>query len=452
MGSRSNISIAVALLLIVQCFGQESPPPAVAPQPEKPRVTRTALEVESITDIPFVTSPFIAAPVVCGGDRSIFVRTASSGAVGNLIAISSDGKWTTSFDLNKMTDIVDPSATTFFVRDVEVYLLVRGSLLEGELRRLRRPDGSLETQPLHSDTRYYVAHFKSDGTYMGAVSLDIPMVPLQIGVFQNGDFLIAGTTKDRQQARVALVKSNGQFDRFIELKDDIRIREEADPTGADPAALPRIGKRFGEGFADAVRVSTIIGDGRNLLLVRKGQNSPVFSISAGGKVESTRLNVPDGYRLWDIRTTRDFWVALYMHRISDAAGVEFSSMAIEPNTGKVLEAYSYERFPGFGLACTDGIEFSFLIRDDNKLRVLKLISSHRSSSRKQLEVFGAWSSIERRARQAETFPGWSAYRHVPAPLGATSLAYPGRGGLAGLKDSLEINSSALISGGVSPAP
>lgn len=375
---RGLLLLLLALLSFV-CFGQEPRSSAADStlQKEKQPVKTTALKVESVTDISFPLNPFIVAPVVCGEEGTILVRTTASGGVGDLTAISKDGKWVKSFDLTKMTDIVRPSARAFFVRDSDVYMLVHGSSLESEVRTVRRPDGSTEKQVVPDRTLYFVAHFKQDGSYRGAVSLDIPILALQIGVFPTGDFLIAGTTKDMQETRIALVNANGQFNRYVELKDDIRLQRDTNTTGTDPSSLPNRGKRFGEGFNEAAQISSIVADGRSLLLVRKGQQIPVFSISAGGEVENIRLDVPEGYQLWDIRPTPNFWVALFVHRISDTAGVEFVSMAMQPNTGKVLQSYSYERFPGFGLACTDGTEFSFLIRDDNQLKILKLISSGR---------------------------------------------------------------------------
>jgi hypothetical protein len=47
--------------------------------------------------------------------------------------------------------------------------------------------------------------------------------------FGDGDFLIAGTDKDGP--RVAIVGSNGQFRRFVELKGDVHARDESDKPG-----------------------------------------------------------------------------------------------------------------------------------------------------------------------------------------------------------------------------
>ena len=382
MGRKLNKALMLSLFVCVSCLSQEPSSQVTASVPQQIQRRPTALKAESAVDVLFATNPFIVAPIMCGTDGTIFVRTATSNSVGNLLAITSDGKFTTSFDISKVTDIMNPSPTTFFVRDSDVYMLARGSMPEDKILALKRPDGSTENQRIYA-SQHFIMRFKRDGSYAGAIPLDLPLVPLQVGVFPDGEFLIAGTTKDRQEARIALASSSGQFSRLIELKDDIRLRSELEDTGrSSPTSLPRTGARFGEGFSEAIQTSSIISDGRNLLLVRKGQKAPVFSISPGGDVKAIHLNVPQGYSLWDIRTTPNLWVALYMHRISDAQGVEFSSMAIHPDTGEILESYAYDRFPGFGFACTDGIEFSFLVRENNKLKILKLLSSHTFSSNK----------------------------------------------------------------------
>jgi hypothetical protein len=337
------------------------------------------LERESTVDVPFIAQPFLTVPIVCGADGKIFVRAATTGGVADLTGISSDGKSVTSFNAGKMDDIVNPSPTTFFIGDSDVYILVRGSKSDGSTLVLRRPDGSTERQQA-SSSQQFIAHFKDDGTYLGAVSLDLPFRPLQLGVFRDGDFLVTGITTDNQETRVAMVKSNGQFNRFVELKDDIRLRTDSGDDTASPLSLPRTGKRFGEGFSEAVQGSTIIPDGTNLLLIRRGQRTPVFSISPGGQVQSIQLDVPSGYSLWDLKPAHKVWVVLYTHRLAEGAGVEFSSVATDPTTGKSLQSYSYAKFPGFGLACTDGIEFTFLVREDNKLKIVKLTSSRSSPS------------------------------------------------------------------------
>jgi hypothetical protein len=200
---------------------------------------------------------------------------------------------------------------------------------------------------------------------------------MQFGVFSNGDLLVAGvlpnTHPPSTQPRVALVKSNGQFQRFLELNGDLQLKESEQTAlkEGDPEALR---KHFNEGLVTAVQLSMIVGHGRDLVLVRLGQRTPLFSVTPGGEVRAVTPEVPEGYGLHDLKSAGDRWIALYTRPISNDKGVDFQTYALDPSTGKEIGRYSYPKFLGLGLACSDGLEFRFLTRDQNKLEVVTLLA------------------------------------------------------------------------------
>jgi len=308
---------------------------------------------------------------------------ATYGAVADLVSISSDGKDVVRFERARMSDVPQPVPGAFFATGSDVYLLTRSVVPTSETRKLRDPTGSVKDVPL-TRSQYVIAHFKSDGSYIGAIPLDIPFTPLQLGVFIDGGFLVAGVAKDANEPKIALVRSNGQFHRFVDLQGDIQLRSDQSGSEREPpsTSLPRVGKRFGEGFSDSLHNSAIVPYGRNLLLLRSGQDTPVFSISPGGSAEAVHLEAPEGYKLWALKTVANEWTALYTRRISDTEGVEFATFALEPTTGKAIARYTYPKFLGFAMACADGVEFSFLVRENEKLKIVKLLSTRRSSSKK----------------------------------------------------------------------
>jgi hypothetical protein len=55
-------------------------------------------------------------------------------------------------------------------------------------------------------------------------------------------------------------------------------------------------------------------------------------------------------------------------------GEQLSTYAFDPQTGQPLREYLFPKDLGWGLACTDGNEFSFLIADSEKktLNMVKL--------------------------------------------------------------------------------
>src|SRR5262249_19073815 len=143
-------------------------------------------------------------------------------------------------------------------------------------------------------TKDYIAHFKRDGSYVKAIPLDLPFHPMQLGAFANGDFLVSGTTQNHEP-RVALVKSNGQFNRFLTLKGDIHVKDNSKESPDDRAALPANSDNFWDSLKAALGSSQIDSDGRNLLLIRTGSKAPIFSISPSGEVSSLVPDMPQDF-------------------------------------------------------------------------------------------------------------------------------------------------------------
>jgi hypothetical protein len=223
----------------------------------------------------------------------------------------------------------------------------------------------------------YIAHFDHDGNYMGAVHLDLPFQPLHLGVFDDGDFLIAGMEPSTGEPRVAIVGSNGQFRRYIELKGDVHLQDESDAPNKrnDLTALPRYrpSQTHGESVFDVVSLSQIAKDGPNLLLFRPF-NGPVFSISAAGQVEVHKLGAEGDYRLFTIKPTSSAWIVELIREIpSHGAAEEFMTLAFDPQTDSPLREYFFPADLGWGLACTDGNEFTFVMADTES-RNLKLVT------------------------------------------------------------------------------
>ncbi|HEU4414218.1 MAG TPA: hypothetical protein VFT65_05495 [Candidatus Angelobacter sp.] len=343
-------------------------------------IRTSALEVVSTVEVAAPCDPFLTLPVRCASDRTIFVRMADTSGISDLVSISSDGTNVIRFSSNKINDVLNPKTCAFFVSQSDVYMLASGSTPQEHSLRVKKPNGDSEEQRMAA-IQEFIVRFGRDGSYRGAVRLDLPFTPYQVGVFPGGDFLLAGATPDNQ-VRLALVKSNGQFQRYVELEGDIQLESQVSTPEekSGHVALPMNGKRFGEGFQDVVRVSLIVADGPRLLLLRKVAGAPIFSISAGGDVRTVTPKVPKGYSLADLKTTPNEWIISYTHRISDTAGVAFETYALNPASGEIIQGYSFPRLLGLGMACADGLEFSFLTREEEKLKIVNLLSTNRSSS------------------------------------------------------------------------
>ena len=359
-------------------FQQLAGSPQAPREASSPRPPAVALEVKSTVDVPSMGDPALILPVVCAEDQSILFRTNMLGTVSDVVAITPEGKQKAVYRISQVSDVTQPKALTFFPRGKFLYLLVRGYKGTGERRTLRRPDGSTESQVTYETPTFYIAKFEENGAYRGAVELEVPFRPLQFGVFENGDFLVAGATQDLVQTRIAMVRSNGQFVKFIELTGDVHLKSSA--ADDEKSALPESGKRFGDSLRDVLQTSKITADGGRLLLVRKGTAAPIFAFTSGAEVKPVNLDVPSGYRIDEIKTTGDFWIGVFTRRMAEGGGVEFAINAIDPESGKTLNTYGYPRFPGFGFACSNGREFSFLTNSDQKLKILTLQPTQHYSS------------------------------------------------------------------------
>jgi len=333
--------------------------------------TSVPLEVRSTVDVRSLGGTGFTLPAVCAEDGAILVRSTAFGSIGDVVAIDKDGVQKASYPASSASDITQPRAIAFFPRGKYLYLLVRGYKGSAERRTLRRPDGTTETQLSYERAAFYVAKYEANGDYRGSVELDLPFRPAQLGVFESGDFLLAGASGDRQHARVAMLRSNGQFIKFLDIEGDAALKN-SENAQKSPGVLPERGKRFGEGFMDIVLTSVIAADGPRLLLVRRGTNLPVFTITAGGEVNAVKLQAPADFNLMDIKSTRDAWIVAFTHRISGSGGLETTIRAIDPQTGKATQTYTYSRAFGLWLACANGREFTLLMKSGEAFKILTL--------------------------------------------------------------------------------
>lgn len=112
---------------------------------------------------------------------------------------------------------------------------------------------------------------------------------------------------------------------------------------------------------------------------------PQFDVAMSLAITS---DVPSGFTLYDLRASQNMWVALFTHPHSDDpknVAVDIETYALDPVSGKAVARYVYPGFMGFGLACSDGVDFTVLERPSDKLELVKLVPAHASSSEKTKE-------------------------------------------------------------------
>lgn len=352
-------------------------------QQRSEQTTRTSipeqlLAIVSTTVVPSLLSESMSLPVQCTDTGKIVVQLATmqmgpNGNVDDPVAISSDGKSVTRFGREKINDITQPIPLEVFLEGDDVYVLTVGHGGEAEQIDVRTPKGDVEHQR-GSTHRWYVAHFHADGNYAGAVPLDLPFHPMKLGVFANGDFLIAGAY--RTEPRVAIVGSNGQLREFLTLKGDVHLKQ-PNATGKeeDRNAFPEFSPGHVENsLTDVLFTSQIVReDDGNLLLFRPTGGS-VFSISPSGEVRVRKLDIRGEFSLYAIKPSRSLWIVELTRHLSNGPAEEFDIYAFDPHSGTPLKRYTFPQDLGFGLACSDGVEFTFVMAntDGKGLKLLKL--------------------------------------------------------------------------------
>jgi hypothetical protein len=365
--------VSLATYSFSQSVLQRSGPSTVA------ATEKVSLSEVSAVEVPSLPAESIGAPLLCDHDGRIVFRLATpESGVEDPVSVSKDGKTVVRFGREKINDIPRPVLLSVFLLGSDVYILTRGSIPLGSDAKLRTPTGDVISQPT-SKSVTFVAHFEHDGNYAGAVRLDVPFKPLHLGVFENGDFLIAGAEPSTGEPRVGIVASNGQLRRLVELKGDVHAEEESNASGKDkdkdPTALPRLSPpgSAAPSLFKAVYGSQIANDGPNLLLFRP-MNGPVFSVSPSGEVRVHKLKAEGNYRLYTIKAAGNSWIVEFLHDLPNSAAVELSTYAFDPESGAPLREYFFPADMGWGLACADGDEFTFVMANQktNALRLVKL--------------------------------------------------------------------------------
>jgi hypothetical protein len=372
------MALLCAVALSYPCIAQEVSSSRNAAEP-----VTIPMEVASTVQVSSLPAESIALPLICSPEGAIFLQLATLNGIEDPISISSDGKTVTRFGREKISDLPHSTPVQMFVGGTDLYMLVVTTSPLGRAVEWRTPAGQLQ-RVQDGKFNFFIVRFQPDGNYLGAVPLDLLFQPLHFGVFENGDFLIAGMDSHREPHE-ALVSSAGQFERSVEIEGDVHLRSDSDASKKqnDRMALPQSAPSndyFTGSLSGVLYASQIIRDGPNLLLLRPG--SPVvFSISPGGEVRTQELKVPREYKLSTIKAVRNMWIAEFTHDYADDRGWEFAAYAIDPASGLPLKRFDYPRELGFGMACTDGTEFTFLEAgaETKVLKLLKVVPSSRQA-------------------------------------------------------------------------
>ena len=361
------------------CGAQRRSP--VSPEKLSTGVPSVSLEEMAIVDVPSLAAESYGLPILCSADGTLYLQVASMvgmNGMGDSISISSDGKRVVQFGRDKISDIPRASIGDMFLEGNDLYLLTLTTAPAGHTVEMRTHSGEVQRgESIRAE--YFISRFRSDGSYLGSVRLDLPFQPLHLGVFGNGDFLIAGAAA-HSEPQQALVSSTGQFQRSIDIKGDIHVQSDSNSSKAnkDSIALSELGSGPADTFSGgsllgSVFGSQIIADGSNLLIIRPGIPR-VFTVTPGGEVHAQDLKLPGKYKLDSIKALHDMWIANFTYDRNEKTGWKLAAFAINPTSGEPVKQYTYPDDLGFGIACTDGTEFTF-VKANPETKSLQLVKA-----------------------------------------------------------------------------
>lgn len=276
----------------------------------------------------------------------------------------------TKYSISSVNDAPNPFMLYYYPAEDALYALIRALPHTGRSHRVRSNASSRDEYQVESaKPEYYIARFDLSGTYRGAQKLEVPFMPVQIGAFSSGDFLVSGLDQDTGEPRLALVNRRGQFIRTVELEGDI--------TGKS-AAVKEQGKKWFAGgslrgmMLSMISASDMVADRGNLLLVRKQSEITVFEVSPAGEVRRVKIkNIMEGAKLDSIKSADGRWLVQLTKDRDDGMGFTIYSYTVDPQDGRVLERLVYDDAGTWGLVCYNGGEFTTLQEQEGAVLLLR---------------------------------------------------------------------------------
>jgi hypothetical protein len=334
----------------------------------KQPVAPVSLEVKSTIHVANLYASELNDPAVCGPDDRLYATVfvvrpnAPPGHLmsHNLIGIDRDGRTSLKIGTENITDIQNARWVSFFPTESEIYVLVRAPKDDDPEHAKPRPGGVEALFQKSEHEREFIVRFDRDGTYRGKTRIDIPISGLQLGVFPNGQFLIAGID-ELNHARVVLVKASGQLDRYVELKN----LHDNDPSAAN-AAEPPIGERLA-----AAVFSRLIANGNEMLLSSRDSSS-LFKINATGEAQEVRLPAEANI----VQSVPAGWLA----ESSDSKHGVLARL-YSPADGSLIREYVFADKRDLVFGCMSDEEVTFL-RKDTDGRLLLIVTSRSSKQGK----------------------------------------------------------------------
>ena len=280
------------------------------------------------------------------------------------------------FQTNKISDIVEPKWIADFASNSELYMLIEGDT-RTEQHNTKNADGhDVVYWESKGEPRYYIVRFDADGSYKGALKLDLPFSPKQLSGFASGNFLVAGIDAGFV-LHLALLDPSGQLVRNIEFaKNTEFVKEEQ---GAAEKTVMRSSDEESPEVAGWMRYSWIsfLPHQNDVLYVRGRTGAPIHEINPGGEAHPVKIKSPEGYSVDHMIPSDRNWFVVFAESGKDVPARSVVD-ELSPSSGELLAHYLVEEaeqtkeFAGgqSDLACFHEGEFVSVYRQAGKFTVL----------------------------------------------------------------------------------
>ena len=264
-------------------------------------------------------------------------------------------KGVVTFTASKITDIPSPHMKKAFVAPSAFLALTIGA-------EPGKQEGQEESNPVKDfmakgESRIYVARFDLDGSYKGALRLDLKLLPMQFAAFESGNFLIAGLDQSNV-ARVALMDPSGELLRYLELPKDIAENPKAVESSCGNSFLTMF---CGDMSSVAMSAGFVPYKG-NILFLRGLDSSRIYEIRDSGEVRMVKIKNTARFDVEGLLPSDRNWFV-------DAGDDLYE---ISPETGELLGQYRVGKGESRKdqLACVFEGKFVGLRHRDGKMTLL----------------------------------------------------------------------------------
>jgi hypothetical protein len=343
--------------------------------------TVSAVQAKSLFDAPLYGISFERGEEVSGMDAAAFVLPFQCNADGtvffsvplppdpavpfgptSMLTSVSPSREVHSFPHNHIADLYDVRDGSYYASESKVVFLVEAAKEDKrEMQTLTKQDGTTVEGSLNTaEHHHYALIFDREGKYQEAVQIDDSFQIVDLGIFPSETFLAYGYSKSDDSFKLALVKDDGRFIKFLEI-----------PAGDAPKSalvLPAEGQN--NGYTTIAPVQ-FVPSGRNIIVVQNKSSFPLLEVNEAGAIRPIPTKLPEGIQIHALIPS-DY--GLY------ARGNERDTVyELSPHDGTVIRRYKVTgHWQAVNLACVHDKKF---------------LSFDRSSTGKLVPLFGSLEPI-----------------------------------------------------------